>query len=430
VNRAARDSIPLNTAIPAPARVVFHGWWVVAALFLSGFMLFGGGLYAFILMVPVLTEEFHWSRAATGGLVSTFWLAAPIALFGGMLLKRYGPRRVFAAGVLIEAVCVLIFAMVSSLATMYVLRTLMGLGKVLFAVSIPVVISRWFSRHFGLGCAIAWAGWHAGGLVLAPIAGALIRSYGWRTACVGLGFAMIVIGLLPALWALRIETPEQMGLARDGAPLAPPVRGTRYPQRSERDISLYRTLFMSPAFWLIATGTVLFWFVYAGTLAHQSALIEESGVSPRWASLALGSTAAFAAVGTLIIGWVTDRWRVVGVAILEHGLLLAGVLGLLLFTRTHALLPLIVHMACFGMAIGGGDVFWTTVLKRLLGDEIFAYSYSIWYFFVVIVLLIGPIVAGSLYDATGNYTVALMVLAAAAAAAGSVALVVAARTPA
>ena len=100
----------MNAASRAQPGAIFHGWWVVAALFLSGFMLFGGGLYTFILLIPVLTQEFHWSRAATGALVSTFWLAAPIALFGGILLKRFGPRRVLAAGVVIEALCVILFA--------------------------------------------------------------------------------------------------------------------------------------------------------------------------------------------------------------------------------------------------------------------------------------------------------------------------------
>jgi hypothetical protein len=73
----------MNSKIANSPRTIFHGWWVVLSLFLSDFMLFGGGLYSFILMIPILTEEFHWSRAATGGLVSTFWLAAPISLFGG-----------------------------------------------------------------------------------------------------------------------------------------------------------------------------------------------------------------------------------------------------------------------------------------------------------------------------------------------------------
>jgi len=42
------------------------------------------------LSVPPLTEEFHWSRAATGGLVTAFWLSAPLILLGGSAIKRFG----------------------------------------------------------------------------------------------------------------------------------------------------------------------------------------------------------------------------------------------------------------------------------------------------------------------------------------------------
>ena len=59
-------------------RGIYHGWKVVAALFLTGMMVYGCGLYSFTLFVTPLTEEFGWSRAATSGLVSIYWLAAPL----------------------------------------------------------------------------------------------------------------------------------------------------------------------------------------------------------------------------------------------------------------------------------------------------------------------------------------------------------------
>lgn len=403
-----------------------EGWSILAALFLSGFMLYGGGLYAFVLMVPVLTDEFHWSRAASGGLVSTFWLAAPVALFGGVALRRYGPKRLLAAGVTIEAACLVAFAAASTLPTMYVLRALMGLGKVLFAVTVPVVVARHFSRHFALSCAVAWAGWHAGGLVLAPLAGQLIRAYGWRTTCVVIAIGMLIIGLMPALWALPPESS-----ARRGGRVAPAGKdaGAGRAQLAPAHWGSYRAVLGAPAFWRVAGGSVCCWFVYAGVLAHQSALVEESGVSGRWAAIALGSTAAFAALGTLLIGVLAQCWRIARVGLIEHVLLALGVAGLLVFAQTQHPAALVVHVVCFGMAIGGCDVFWTTLLKERIGEAAFAYGYGVWYFFVVATLLLGPIVAGLLYDASGSYTVALLVLAAAAIAAGFIGWVASPRGP-
>jgi MFS family permease len=402
-----------------------EGRWILAALFLSGFMLFGGGLYAFVLMVPVLTDEFHWSHAASGGLVSTFWLAAPVALFGGVALQRYGPKRLLAAGVTIEAACLLAFGAASTLPTMYLLRALMGLGKVLFAVTVPVVVARYFARHFALSCAVAWAGWHAGGLVLAPLAGQLMRAHGWRTTCVVIAIGMLIIGLLPSLWALPPDSSARLG--RRGGPAGKEVVADRAQQAPAH--RGYRAVFGAPGFWCVAGGSICCWFVYAGALAHQSALVEESGVSGRWAAIALGSTAAFAALGTLLIGVLAERWRIARVGLVEHAFLTLGVGGLLVFAETHHPAALLVHVVFFGMAIGGCDVFWTTLLKERIGEAAFAYGYGVWYFFVVTTLLLAPIVAGSLYDASGSYTVALLVLAAAAIATGFIGLVASPRAP-
>jgi MFS family permease len=397
-----------------------RGAAIVAALFFSGFMLFGGGLYSFILLVPVLTEEFHWSRAATGALVSTFWLAAPIALLGGVLLHRFGPRRVLATGVIIEAGCLLAFSASSSLPIMYLLRALMGLGKVLFAVTIPILVARWFSKRFALGCAIAWAGWHVGGLVLAPVSGLLLQHFGWRATCVCISLLMIVIGLIPAL--LAIPRPAQ---ARAEEPVGSSPAGST----ASGDLGFYRQLLTAPYFWLIASGTVCCWFVYAGTLAHQAALVEEAGVTAGWASVALGSTAAFAALGTLGLGFLADRWSLVAVGVLEHTLLAVGVLGILVFAHTGLRAALLVHVVCFGAAIGGCDVFWTTLLKRRVGESVFSYGYGVWYFFVVITLLVSPVISGHLYDLSGSYTGAVSVLLVVALAAGIIGFVASPANP-
>jgi OFA family oxalate/formate antiporter-like MFS transporter len=400
----------LNTVSPVvepmTAAMLARGRGVLAALFLSGFMLFGGGLYYFVLLVPVLTDAFHWSRAATGGLVSTFWLAAPVALLGGVLLRRFGPRTMLATGVVIEATCLLIFATTSSLPVMYLLRALMGLGKVLYAVTIPVLVARWFRHRFALGCAVAWSGWHVGGLVLSWLGGVLLEHYSWRATCVVVALGMFVVGLVPALLAIPRESVRTAEAPDAGA------------AHSAGDMGIYRQLLTSRFFWIIAAGTVCCWFVYSGTLAHQAALIEESGVTAHWASLALSSTAAFAALGTLGLGWLADRWSLTWVGILEHGLLATWIAGLLLFAHTGSPLALFIHVACFGAAIGGCDIFWTTLLKYRVGERTLAYGYGVWYFFVVITLLIAPVVAGHLYDLSGSYTTAVLVLLGAAVAAG------------
>src|SRR5262249_44190283 len=271
------------------------------------------------------------------------WLAAPIALLGGVLLRRFGPRTVLATGVIIEASCLLAFSASSSLSLMYLLRALMGLGKVLYAVTIPILVAKWFRHRFALGCAVAWSGWHVGGLVLSWLGGVLLENFSWRVTSVLVAGGMILIGLIPALLAI----PKDRGA---GAPHTDDVEA--HSEAPASDLDIYRRLFTSAFFWVIAAGTVCCWFVYSGTLAHQAALVEEAGVTARWASWALGSTAAFAAIGTLSLGWLADRWSLTAIGLLEHSLLSAGIVGLLWFAHSGSSAALILHVTCFGAAIG------------------------------------------------------------------------------
>src|ERR1700720_1809406 len=191
---------------------VYHGSKVLAALFLAGFMVYGGGLYCFVLFVPPLTAEFHWSRAATSGLVTAFWLSAPLILLGGYGIKRFGAMRLLIAGIVVEAVCVALLSTVSTFGEMYLLRAAMGVGKVMFAVTLPYAVSRWFSRHYSLGLGIVWAGWHVGGMVLAPLAALIIHHYGWRAACIAIAAGLLTIGLGPILATKGPRSARDVGL--------------------------------------------------------------------------------------------------------------------------------------------------------------------------------------------------------------------------
>jgi MFS family permease len=412
----------------------YHGRKVIAALFMAGFMVYGGGLYCFVLLVPPLTEEFHWSRAATGGLVTAFWLSAPLILLGGAAIKRFGATRLLIAGILIEAACVALLSTVSAFGEMYALRAAMGVGKVMFAVTLPYTVSRWFSKHYSLALGTVWAGWHVGGMVLAPITGLIIVRYGWRAACLAIAIGLVTIGLIPVLATKGPRSPREFGLGLDGEPLqtadavtaavadaaATPtvtVTATATPNPtsdfagSVNPIGSLKNLLGSATFWMIALTTLFFYAAYGGLLTHQPSVVEGAGFSPRLSSIVLGSTAGFAAVGGLAGGWFLDRFSVRAVGIAMHLLLLAGALSLLWVARTHSAAALVTYAVCFGITIGGSDVYFVALLRRRFPAVSLAYSYSAWYFCEILTLLLAGPAAGRIFDLTGNYDRTLALLA-------------------
>jgi MFS family permease len=424
---------------------IYHGRKVLAALFMAGFMVYGGGLYCFVLFVPPLTEEFHWSRAATSGLVTAFWLSAPLILAGGAAIKRFGATRLLIAGIVVEAVCVALLSTVSSFGEMYLLRAAMGVGKVMFAVTLPYAVSRWFSRHYSLGLGLVWAGWHVGGMVLAPITGWIILHHGWRTACLAIAVGLLTIGLVPVLATKGPRSPREFGLGLDGDPLAPadaapsltavpavPAVGasTAVPAVSAVSavpadsvitaavpVGRLRDLLGSAGFWMIALTTLFFYTAYGGLLTHESSVVEGAGFTAVVSSWVLGSTAGFAALGGIGGGWLLDRFSVRAVGVVMHLLLLAGALSLLWVAREHSAAALVTYAVCFGITIGGGDLYFVALLRRRFPAVSVAYSYSAWYFCEILTLLLAGPAAGRIFDLTGNYDRTLALLAGSALAA-------------
>jgi len=392
---------------------IYHGRKVLAALFMAGFMVYGGGLYCFVLLVPPLTEEFHWSRAATGGLVTAFWLSAPLILLGGAAIKRFGAMRLLMAGIVIEAACLAMLSTVSTFGEMYLLRVAMGVGKVMFAVTLPYTVSRWFSRHYSLGLGIVWAGWHVGGMVLVPLTGLIIARYGWRTACLAIAAGLLTIGLAPILATKGPRSPREFGLELDGEPSAPATAVAAAADSAAAAVPAgsLKDLLGSAAFWAIALTTLFFYTTYGGLLTHQPSIVEGAGFTPRLSSIVLGSTAGFAAVGGMAAGWFLDRFSVRAVGIAMSVLLLAGALSLLWVARDHSTAALISYAVCFGTTIGGSDLYFVALLRRRFAKVSLAYSYSAWYFCEILTLSLSGPAAGRVFDLTGNYDRTLALLA-------------------
>lgn len=382
-------------------------WWVLASLFASGFMIYGAGLYAFILIVEPLARESGWSRAASGMLVTAFWISAPLALFSGPLLARIGPWRLIVAGIAIEAASLALLSVVSQFWQVAALRALMGFGKVLFAVSLPVTVARWFPERFSTTFAIAIAGWHVGGLALAPLTELLIDDIGWRNACVVLGAGLALTALWPAMLSRRCAVADGTDTATWSSPTAAPVARTE--EGATFPLHVLRTLPMA----CLLVATVAMSIGYMSILSHQPALLTGAGFSSSQVALLLGLTAACAATGVIGLGLMLDRLRPSYAALTLQVFTYAGAAALIAAMSTHDLPLAVIHAVAFGLALGGMDIVWTTLIKRRFGDEHFGTFFGIWYFTNLMTLSISGAISGWLMSAVASpiYFVAVMTVA-------------------
>jgi hypothetical protein len=99
------------------------------------------------------------------------------------------------------------------------------------------------------------------------------------------------------------------------------------------------------------------------------------------------------------------------VGIAMNLLLLAGALSLLWVARVHSAAALVTYAVCFGITIGGSDLYFVALLRRRFPAVSLAYSYSAWYFCEILTLLVAGPAAGRIFDLTGNYDRTLALLA-------------------
>ena len=137
--------------------------------------------------------------------------------------------------------------------------------------------------------AIMGLGFAASLALLPPLSRALIDGIGWREAYVVLG-VMVWLLVIPAVWWLARDTPEQMGLHPDGAD-HPPLH--EIVTVSEDGVDDRRVL-TSMTFWLLALPLTTSPFVVTALIFHQTGIFEERGLS---ATVAAGVFVPFATTG-------------------------------------------------------------------------------------------------------------------------------------
>jgi sugar phosphate permease len=189
--------------------LAFAVWGLGAALYFVGFF----HRVAPAVLTRELAAEFELTAAALGNL-SAFYFYSYVAMQipTGVLVDRYGPRRILALGAVDGAVGAFFFSGVSPLPLVAVGRLLIGGSVGVAFVAMMKLSTRWF--HPSRFAAVAGLALGTG-LVGAVSAGAPLRwladAFGWR----GVIFAMAMAtgALAVAIWRWVRDNPEEFGYA-------------------------------------------------------------------------------------------------------------------------------------------------------------------------------------------------------------------------
>lgn len=383
-----------NTGAVQPAGI-FFGWRIVAASFLVTFTIYGVSIYAFIVLIQALAAQHGWTTTETGGLVSAMWLAAPLALLAGPLAQRFNPWRLITIGVALQALTVVAMVAVDQLWQIYLLRFVMGVGKVLAIIGLPMLVARWFSIRFATAMAVVWAGGSAGGLVLSPVMDSLIVSFGWQRGALIIAAGVVICLVAILLIAKGPRGPEELGQERDGIALSVDDQAAPKPSKAPdwtvKEVLRSIHLPTAATMFLSITGAGV---ASIAVLSMEPSLLDKAGFSSGQAATLLGLTAAGAFLGSVSIGWLLDRFNTLASDIVVACSIGLGVLVFaLLFYAPVFVIAAIGALAC-GYGAGSGEVLWLNLTKRQFGEEAFAVTYGGWFMALQLGYAIGGSLAG------------------------------------
>lgn len=171
----------------------FKRWGIAIAALLLQMTL--GAVYAWSVFRVPLSEKFHWSISQVTFTFTLAIMALGIAaFFGGLWIKRAGPRVVaMAGGILYGAGVFLAGFSYHDLWWLYLTYGLIGGAGLGLAYIVPIsVLVKWFPDRRGLMTGIAVGGFGLGALITAPIATSLIQSVGVLRTFSYLGITYLV----------------------------------------------------------------------------------------------------------------------------------------------------------------------------------------------------------------------------------------------
>ncbi|MBI4303264.1 MAG: MFS transporter [Chloroflexi bacterium] len=295
---------------------VFYGWYVVGACLLITLYTSGVVYFGFTSIFEPLAEEFGWSYAQISVAASLrgleVGLLAPLV---GLLVDRWGPRRLVFIGSILVSVGFLLLGRVSSLVMFYGAFALLAIGMSTCTQTVLMTaVTNWFRRKAGLAIGIAATGVGLGGL-LVPGVTRLIDVLQWRTAMVVVGLGMLVL-VLPLSLLVR-HKPEHYGYQPDGETSSTvETMGARISKAStEVNISAKQAL-RQRAFWHIAVAAMCHAFVVGAVVTHIMPYLSSLGIARSVSSLVALLLPVASIGGRLSSGWLCDRFgsRLVSVA--------------------------------------------------------------------------------------------------------------------
>ena len=285
-----------------------HYAWVVLGVMVVVMIAANGLRSVFGVFIKPMEAEFGWSRTSLSVAAAlSLLLFGAVSPFAGRLADLWGGRVVFTVALGVMGIGTVASAFVSQLWHIYLasgVAMALGAGGATLTAAIPLA-ARWFDKRRGLVIGIAGAAMSAGQLVVIPLAMWLTLRLGWRQSYLWLGLGLLAL-ILPLSAILLRSDPKDKGTEPYGADTTHGSAGSSL--LNEARVSVTEAA-QVPAFWLLVGSYFVCGYTSGGLVGtHLIPHTVEHGFSEMEGAQALGVMGAVSVIGTILAGWICDRF--------------------------------------------------------------------------------------------------------------------------
>lgn len=371
-------------------------WFVVAGALVVQVCL--GAVYAWSVFVNPLKDEHGFSTTQTQ-IVFAVALAtfAVTMIFAGRWQDRAGPRRVaIAGGLALGAGYVLAGLTGGSFAAIVLSIGLIGGAGIGLGYVCPIAAGmKWFPDKKGFIAGLTVAGFGGGAWLFGQLGTYFVETAGVLTAFVYLG---VIFALAVVAGAMLLTNPPK-GWKPVGAP------ATAAAAHTGRDYA-WRDMIRTHEFWMLWVMFMIGATAGLMVIGNLKPFGEESGLSAAVAGAAVGVLAVFNAAGRIVWGTLSDKLGRATVFALMFSV--QGVIMLFLISMGSFVGLFLFAAAVIGFDFGGNFALFPSATADYFGSENLGLNYGLLFTSYGVAGIVGPILGGSVLDATGSYMYAFV----------------------
>jgi MFS family permease len=227
-------------------------------------------------------------------------------------------------------------------------------------------------------------------MVMTLVASRVILGWGWRAAYIALAAPMVLVVIPLVIVLVRSRPPGMQKLSVADA------------SEVLEGFETYEAV-RTRSFWMIVLANFCFAFTAAGAAIHMVAYLQGIGYSAGIAALAMSLLFGFAAIGKVVMGFVADRVTARIALAIDFAL---QAVGLALAFGVGSGYVMFIFVPLFGLTFAAPLMLLPLLVAESLGIKRYGVLGAMAGISQTFGAMVGPIVAGRIFDVTKSYSAA------------------------